>query len=141
MSQNLGNELFKQMQEAGYIDQNNQFKSGMLFNEEGKRLFIKQVSPKKSPINTADVFFQYSHVVSVGGKLKSDPGVVLGFDLKNQTIHPLLYRNDLLDHSIHVYEKGEFNEGSAVWLLEYWATWFDEIKANHYVPEVHLKTA
>lgn len=116
---------------AGFINQGNQFKTGMLMNDEGKRLFIKQVFPKKSP-SFVDVFIQYAHLVSVYGQLKSDPGVILGFDLKNKVVYPLLYRNDLLDHTIHIYQKGEFDDANAEWLLEYWFTWLDELKSNDY---------
>lgn len=131
MNHSLGNELFMKMIKAELVNLNNTFKTGRLMNDEGKRLYIKQVFPKKSP-SFVDVFIQYAHVVSVNGQLKSDPGVILGFDLKNQVVYPILYRNDLLDHSIHVFQHGEFDEASAEWLLEYWATWLDELKSNEY---------
>lgn len=142
MSDSLGRDLFYKMVQADYISMDDEFKTGMLMNDEGKRLYIKQVFPKKSP-SFVDVFFQYAHVVTVNGQLKSDPGVILGFDLKNKVVRPILYRNDLLDHSIHVYQNGEVNEGSAVWLLEFWASWLEELKANEYdlLEEVNLKTA
>ncbi len=131
MNQSLSNDVFLEMINRGFIDQNDQFKQGMMMNEDGKRLFIKQVFPKKSP-PSVDVFMQYAHVVSVNGQLKSDPGVVLGFDLKNRSIYPVLYRNDLLDHTINVYEAGALNEEHADWLLEYWAAWFNELVSDDY---------
>lgn len=131
MNQSLGNDVFLEMMNRGFIKLNDQFKTGMLMNEEGKRLFIKQVFPKKSP-DSVDVFMQYAHVVTINGQLKSDPGVVLGFDLKNRTIYPVLYRNDLLDHTINVYENGVLNEAHAEWLLEYWGAWFNELVADDY---------
>lgn len=141
MSQNLGNDLFLEMINHGFIGINNQFKQGMLMNDEGKRLFIKQVFPKKAP-ETVNVFMQYAHVVSVNGQLKSDPCVVLGFDLKNRQIYPVLYRNDLLDHSINVYEAGGINEAHAEWLLEYWGAWFNELVIGDYdhYDQAQLKT-
>ncbi len=142
MSDTLGRDLFYKMIQADYISMDNEFKTGILMNDEGKRLLIKQVFPKKSP-SFVDVFFQYAHIVTVNGQLKSDPGVILGFDLKNKVVHPVLYRNDLLDHSIHVYQNGHVNEENAEWLLEYWAGWFEELKTNEYelLEEVQLKTA
>ncbi len=131
MSHSLGNSLFLEMMYWRFIDQNNQFKKGMMMNDEGKRLLIKQVFPKKPPA-FVDVFMQYAHVVTVNGQLKSDPGVILGFDLKNKVIYPVLYRNDLLDHSINVYEAGTINQDNADWLMEYWSAWFDELKSDEY---------
>lgn len=141
MSQKMGNEIFADMMNWGFVDQNNQFKEGMLMNDQGKRLVIKQVFPKKSP-SFVDVYIQYAHVVSVNGQLKSDPMVVLGFDLKNKVIHPVLYRNDLLDHTIQVYENGELNEDNAEWLLQYWSDWLNELNSDDYdfLDHVHLKT-
>ncbi len=131
MNQSIGNDLFVDMMNWDFIDKNKQFKQGMLMNDEGKRLQIKKVFPKKSA-SFIDVFMQYAHVVAVNGQLKSDPAVILGFDLKNKIIYPVLYRNDLLDHTINVYEKGAINQEHADWLLEYWAAWFDELKADDY---------
>ncbi len=131
MSDSLGNDLFIDMMNWGYIDQDKQFKQGLLMNDAGKRLLIKQVFPKKSP-TFVDVYMQYAHVVTVNGQVKSDPGVILGFDLKNKVIHPVLYRNDLLDHTINVYENGTVNQDKADWLLEYWAIWFNELKSGEY---------
>ncbi len=131
MSQSLGNDLFLEMMNWGFVDQNDRFKQGMLMNEQGKRLAIKQVFPKKSP-SFVDVFIQYAHVVAVNGKYKSDPMVVLGFDLKNKVIYPVLYRNDLLDHTIQVYENGTLNQDNADWLLQYWSDWFNELISDEY---------
>ncbi|MCB1582193.1 MAG: hypothetical protein R3E90_12635 [Marinicella sp.] len=142
MSDTLGNDLFIKMMKADFINLNNKFKTGMLMNDEGKRLFIKQVFPKNHP-SCADVFFQYAHVVTINGQLKSDPGVILGFDLTNKAVLPILYRNDLLDHSIHIYHNGKLDEAKEEWLLEYWGAWLEELKANDYdlLEEVQLKTA
>lgn len=131
MSHSLGNDLFVEMMYWRFIDQKHQFKKGTMMNDEGKRLYIKQVFPKKSPV-LADVFMQYAHVVTVDGQLKSDPGVILGFDLSNKILYPLVYRNDLLDHTINVYEGGSLNQDNANWLLEYWAAWFGELKSGNY---------
>jgi hypothetical protein len=142
VSHTLGKDLFIEMMHAGFIDHGKQFKTGMLMNDEGKQLFIKRVYPKYPPASV-DLFMQYSHVVTVNGQLKSDPGVILGFDLINNVIIPVLYRNDLLDHSIHVFQKGEINQANAQWLLEYWAEWFNELKANGYdhFDQAQLRTA
>ncbi|WP_223786575.1 hypothetical protein [Marinicella meishanensis] len=131
MSQNLENDVFVEMLNWGFVDPQNQFKQGMLMNDDGKRLFIKQVYPNKSPSHI-DLFMQYAHVVSVDGQLKCDPAVVLGFDLKNQRIYPVLYRNDLLDHTIHVYEDGALSDDNAEWLLKYWSDWLNELSADDY---------
>jgi|GEM_PF-2180124 len=125
------NDLFLKMVNWGFIEKNNRFKQGMLMNDEGKRLQIKQVFPKKSP-PFVDVFMEYAHVVTVNGHFKSDPGVVLGFDLKNQVIYPMVYRNDLLDHTINIYENGTLNQDTADWLLEYCLAWFDELNSGDY---------
>jgi hypothetical protein len=127
----IGNDLFVDMMNWGFINQGHQFKQGMLMNDEGKRLHIKQVFPKKSP-NFIDVYIQYAHVVPINGKFKTDPAVILGFDLKNKVIYPVLYRNDLLDHTINVYETGGINQDNADWLLEYWSAWFNELKSDEY---------
>lgn len=141
MSNLSGKDLFIEMMNWDFIGPGGQFKKGMLMNDHGKRLLIKQVYPKKSP-GFVDVFMQYAHVVSVNGQLKLDPGVVLGFDVKNKTIHPVLYRNDLLDHTISVYEKDGLNQDKADWLLEYWSAWFDELKSGDYdyLDQAQLKT-
>lgn len=142
VSQTLGNDLFIEMMHAGFIDHSKHFKTGMLMNDEGKRLFIKRVTLEHPPVSL-DVFMQYSHVVTVDGQLKSDPGVILGFDLINKVILPVLYRNDLLDHSIHVYQQGVLDQANAQWLLEYWAEWFNELKASGYdhFDQAQLRTA
>ena len=131
MSDSLARDLFEDMMYWGFIDENQQFKQGILMNEEGKRLQIKQVFPKKSPA-FVDVFIQYAHVVTVNGLTKSDPAVILGFNLKNRMIYPALYRNDLLNHTINIYQNGTINQDNAGWLLEYWAAWFDELKSDDY---------
>ncbi len=141
MSQNLENDLFVDMMNWGFIDLRNQFKQGMFMNDHGKRLFIKQVFPKKSP-DHIDVYMQYAHVVSVNGHLKSDPAVVLGFDLQGKKIYPVVYRNDLLDHTIQVYEDGTLNEDNADWLLQYWSDWLNELNCDDYdsLDHAQLKT-
>ncbi|TDR23480.1 hypothetical protein [Marinicella litoralis] len=131
MSDSIGSDVFIKMKFKGFIDSNNQFKQGMLMNDEGKRLLIKKVFPSHSQ-DFIDVYIEYAHVVSVNGQLKADPAVVLGFDLRKQKIYPVLYRNDLLDHSIHVYEAGNLNEDNAEWLLNYWSDWFNELNADEY---------
>lgn len=131
MSHSLENDLFLEMMKKGFIEQDLQFKKGMLINEKGKRLLIKQVFPKKSPV-FVDVFMQYAHVVRVNGQLKTDPGVILGFNFKKKTIYPMIYQNELLDHSINVYQGGSKNQDNADWLLEFWAAWFDELKSDNY---------
>lgn len=131
MSDSLGKNIFEEMMYWRFIDKDRQFKQGMLMNDEGKRLQIKQVSLKKAPA-FIDVFMQYAHVVSVDGKLMVDPGVILGFDLKNKMIYPIIYRNGLLDHTINVYQNGTVNQENADWLLEYWAAWFNELKSDDY---------
>ncbi|MFC3194890.1 hypothetical protein ACFODZ_11625 [Marinicella sediminis] len=140
MSHSLGNNLFNEMKNWGFIDHNGQFKKGLLMNDQGKRLLIKQIFPKKSP-GLIDVYFQYAHVVTVNGYHKSDPAVVLGFDLKNQAIYPVLYRNDLLDHTISVYQQGTQDEDKAEWLLKFCTDWFGELNADDYdhLEQAHLK--
>ena len=110
-------------------------------NDYGKRLLIKKVYPNYSQ-DFIDIYIEYAHVVSVNGQLKSDPAVVLGFDLKQQKVYPVLYRNDLLDYSIDVYEEGILNQDNAEWLLNYWSDWFNELNADDYdqVDHVELMT-
>ncbi len=131
VSHSLGMNLILDMKNLGFIDRKHQFKQGMFMNDEGKRLYIKQIFPKKSPA-PVDVIMQYAHVVTVNGQLKSDPGVILGFDLINQIIYPMVYQNDLLDHTINVYQNGALNQDNAEWLLTYWTAWFEELKAGDY---------
>lgn len=131
MSRALGNDLYLEMMFWKYIDKDLQFKQGMLMNDQGKRLLIKQVFPK-NPLNFVDVFMQYAHVVTVNGQLKSDPGVILGFNFHKKMVYPLIYRNDLLDHTINIYQDGTLNQDNADWLLEYWAGWFNELRSDDY---------
>lgn len=142
MSNSLGKDLFFKMMVAEFIGTKNQLKTGMLMNDEGKQLYIKQVHLKKPPANV-DIIIQYAHVVTINGQLKSDPGVILGFDMINKEVYPILYRNDLLDHTIHVYQNGQFDQSKADWLLEYWSGWLEELKADDYdyVEQEQLKTA
>ena len=141
MSDRLGNNVFLQMKYRGYFDPKKQFKQGLLMNDEGKQLLIKKVFPNHSH-DFIDIYLQYAHVVSINGQLKSDPAVVLGFDLKQQKVYPVLYRNDLLDYSIDVYEEGILNQDNAEWLLNYWSDWFNELNADDYdqVDHVELMT-
>lgn len=131
MSDSLGSGVFSKMKFKGYIDSNKQFKQGMLMNDDGKRLLINKVFPNYSQ-DFIDVYIEYAHMVSVNGQLKSDPAVVLGFDFKQQKVYPVLYRNDLLDHTIDVYEGGTLNQENAAWLLNYWSDWFNELTADEY---------
>ena len=131
MNGSLGNNVFLQMKYRGYLDPRMQFKQGLLMNDDGKRLLIKKVFPNQSH-DFIDIYLEYAHVVSINGQLKSDPAVILGFDLKQQKIYPLLYRNDLLDHTIYVYEDGKLNQDNAEWLLNYWSDWFNELDADEY---------
>lgn len=131
MSHSLESDVFIKMKYWGYIDPKNEFNQGMLMNDEGKRLQIKEVFPDHSH-DCVDVYLQFAHVVTINDQLKSDPAVILGFDLKQQKTYPVLYRNDLLDHSIHVYENGTLNEDNAQWLLNYWSDWFSELMAEDY---------
>ena len=141
VSQSLGSDVFVQMKYRGYLDPKTQYKQGLLMNDEGKQLQIKKVFPENSDENV-DVYLQYAHVVAVNDQLKCDPAVILGFDLKQQRVYPVLYRNDLLDHSIHVYENGELNEDNAEWLMSYWCDWFKELEADDYdfLDEAQLMT-
>ena len=141
MSDSIGSDNFSKMKFKGFIDSNKQFKQGMLMNDYGKRLLIKKVYPNYSQ-DFIDIYIEYAHVVSVNGQLKSDPAVVLGFDLKQQKVYPVLYRNDLLDYSIDVYEEGILNQDNAEWLLNYWSDWFNELNADDYdqVDHVELMT-
>ena len=141
MSDSIGSDIFSKMKFKGFIDSNKQFKQGMLMNDYGKRLLIKKVYPNYSQ-DFIDIYIEYAHVVSVNGQLKSDPAVVLGFDLKQQKVYPVLYRNDLLDYSIDVYEEGILNQDNAEWLLNYWSDWFNELNADDYdqVDHVELMT-
>jgi len=131
VSDSLGSGVFSKMKFKGYIDSNKQFKQGMLMNDDGKRLLINKVFPNYSQ-DFIDVYIEYAHMVSVNGQLKSDPAVVLGFDFKQQKVYPVLYRNDLLDHTIDVYEGGTLNQENAAWLLNYWSDWFNELTADEY---------
>lgn len=138
MSDTLGSDVFSKMKFKGYLDPNKQFKQGMLMNDYGKRLLIKKVFPNYSQ-DFIDIYIEYSHVVSVNGQLKADPAVVLGFDLKQQKVYPVLYRNDLLDHSIDVYEGGTLNQDNEEWLLNYWSDWFNELNADEYDQLDHVE--
>ena len=133
MSHSLGQDLFTEMCQLGFIQPNNQFKKGKFMNDEGKRLYIKQVNPKTSPAGrNVTLYMQYAHVVSVYGHPSTDPGVILGFDLEQRCVYPVLYRNDLLDHSIHMYKNGQLDEDQADWLLKFCSDWFKELDADDY---------
>jgi hypothetical protein len=129
----LGQDLYSQMCEMGFILPGNQFKTGRFMNDDGKRLYIKQIKPKSSPAGTnVTVYIQYAHVVSVYGHPSTDPGVILGFDHEKRCVYPVLYRNDLLDHSIHMYKHGQLNEDQADWLLKFCSDWFTQLDADDY---------
>jgi len=133
VSHSLGQDLYAEMCELGFIQSNNQFKKGKFMNDEGKRLYIKQVNPKTSPAGrNVSVYMQYAHVVSVYGHPSTDPGVILGFDHDNRCVYPVLYRNDLLDHSIHMYKHGQLDEDQAEWLLKFCSDWFNELYNDDY---------
>ena len=140
MNHSLGNDLFLELLNSEFINQRNQFKKGMFMNDEGKRLLIRKIFPDRSS-SSVDVYIQYAHVVMVNGELKTDPGVVLGFDFKNKEIYPMEYRSDLLDHTISVYQDGELNQDNADWLLAYCTAWFDELKNGDYdcIDQAQLK--
>lgn len=128
----LERELFIDMMSWGYIGKNSKFKQGMLMNDLGKQLLIKKVFPDRSH-DFVDVYMEYAHVVLVNNEIKSDPAVVLGFDVRRRIVYPVSYRNDLLDHTINIYdESGAINEDQASWLLEYFSGWFREVNSDEY---------
>ncbi len=44
----------------------------------------------------------------------------------------VLYRNDLFDHTIQIYENDAFKEANGEWLLTFWSDWFKELATVDY---------